>query len=205
MGKKVTIFHNEDFDSFKPGPYGLLVCPPGNYTNVTNVPAYCVFNFQVVFRPGVVLGEGCGFHAPITLPPYSTVGKYCNFEKTTRIGAHSVVLSLTYFHGELTRIHRGCSLTDVRLLANSTRLDPDVRLAGACLLNDSDGKTHCISCNIRESGMFDHVVTDHGEVIYIKADFVETAKSRLKYVRTGCSTSYVKMVEEGTERASLAR
>lgn len=77
----MNIFTQALFDLLPVNEHGVKMCSNGDYSNIKNFPAYCVFEGSCLFAAGSMFGEDCSFGSFSVFGANAFFDIECNFGK----------------------------------------------------------------------------------------------------------------------------
>ena len=74
--KKYTL---EDMENFERDDYGFLICPSGDYTEISSFGEGCSFGEECIFGAGCSFGRWCSFGERCSFGGWYSFGERCSF------------------------------------------------------------------------------------------------------------------------------
>lgn len=196
--KKYTL---EDMENFEWDNYGRLICPSGDYTEISRFGAGCSFGEECIFGEGFRFGERCSFGAGCRFGGWCSFGERCRFGGECRFGAGCSFGGWCSFgercsFGWWCRFGEGCSFGAGCSCENGRVFKAVVSFEGAgrerrktyCfLLEDNTIFVRCGCFSGTESAFIEKVHKTHAgtphEDVYLS--FFDAAKKALQVIAKG--------------------
>ena len=178
--KKYTL---EDMKNFERDDYGFLICPSGDYTEISSFGERCRFGEECRFGAGCRFGEECRFGAWCSFGAWCRFGAWYSFGEGCRFGEECRF-------GERCSFGAGCSCENGRVFKAIVSFEGagHVRRKTYCfLLEDDTIFVRCGCFSGTESEFIEKVHKTHAgtphEDVYLS--FFDAAKKALQVIAKG--------------------